>query len=1328
MSNKGRWIKLLGTATVVAAALAGGISASRVFFAPGVEKLLSKAEAAYAKGVDALDQGDTTTAAIRFEEANLQANKLLDAIAKEGQQASEETTARLDPIEGKALWLKARALRDLFVAKGIAEGRPLPQTIDTLSGAKFYAILAIPNDAARQEAFTCLREAARRLSRDPAVQRQALLTELMLSAPDWNILEKIAHQLRQINAEEPWALYLLARIDFEQPNNTGRRSRTRVLQARQYVKQLKASGNYPLWRTLFLEAQIAQWLRDDAAPNNSKRRESEEQTLRSLLFAPKGALARAANGEGLEHPGKWDIEGLLGLHLLALTLAVEDSLLPAGPTRKTPDAVSQVVELLHATLTRCRQLADQGPPYSAVCALSAVQALAKAGSAFWEESPSDWEQDLNLAQELVRKAREQKVSNPVLYETLASLLVREAYLAGKRANKERQAEWNKQALQWLEDGLRLAGEALVPAGQLVELHAKAAEIMTLAGAKLEKVRVHLNALNESKSSRACALAALLEASIAYRDGRLVQARKLAEQVLASGEADLVSRAHMVLGAVYSALGQPDKALASLQQVAQAYKVYDRLTLQEKTWALEFIRGPEDLALLLMNAHADSALAQLRAAAHRYPDKPVSLSLAHGHENAIVNLRKQFRKQTPQDRQARQLLVTYYAATGRRERAEQELTQLRTLYPHSVDVLRTEVHLFWPARDAEKRIDQFIQDHPADLDARFFKVEWLVRMKRIDEALAYLQAPAHFADTKSERYQRVLAAVLLIKGDRQGSQKVLEHLPHDVATDALLIQAASADERERQVRQALARHADSALIQSWQAVLAFHKCDYAVAAEGFLRVCQYNPYEAAGRRGLLQSFLALAQSDPVKARDLAARLHNDAPEEPALLLASAYAYLQLDEIGTPGDKPAPVTSMAAALNAWEQMVLNQQPQAKASALLTKSAFWALAGRQDLALTEAVRALNLSPRNPAALELAVNLALELRDPDLRPVTRKRLDTLRRLLPNNTKVRLLEARFNEWDDQANNALAIYEDLLRNDAKLSAAYKGSISLLLKRGDKDKAWQLVKRWRKEQPDSIAAAQAEVRLLAEDNKLQQARKLAEATVHSHAEPGREGEDRAALDLSLQMVAALAQGKAWREAENWLKQLLDKNPDDVALLLQLGEVYLAQSSWDKARAVYEKVLAKSKNAVAANNLAWLLARHFNNAAEALRLVQEARQGRFSHKPISADRLRPEFLDTLGMVYTKVGEAALYPEMRDVFEAARQRYPHDPRTYMYLGHAYAGLQEREQAEHLYAWAVEVARKSGRQFLSPEQCRDVIAEVQAAQKQLRETAPLRPDGRVK
>ena len=129
-------------------------------------------------------------------------------------------------------------------------------------------------------------------------------------------------------------MYLLARFEYEQPSTapTGgtpvppggtpvppsgkhnKRSRDRVLQARQYVNRLKDVDNYPLWRTLFLEAEITQWLRDDAAQASGNRRENEDATLRSLLFGAKGALARASAGEGLEHPSKWDAEGVLGLH------------------------------------------------------------------------------------------------------------------------------------------------------------------------------------------------------------------------------------------------------------------------------------------------------------------------------------------------------------------------------------------------------------------------------------------------------------------------------------------------------------------------------------------------------------------------------------------------------------------------------------------------------------------------------------------------------------------------------------------------------------------------------------------------------------------------------------------------------------------------------------------------------------------------------------------------------------------------------------------------------------------------------------------------------
>ncbi len=1311
MNNKGRWIRIIVISTVIAVALGAGLTASRVFFVPGAEELLKKGEAAYSKGSDALSHGDPATASVRFEEANLQANKSLDAVSKEKQKASEQAAERLEQVEGNILWLKMRALRDLFVAKGMVEGHPLPQAIDSITGAKFYSVLAIPEDQARQEAFASLREAARRLNRDAEVQRQVLLTELMLPVPDWKVIENTSRQALQLNAEDPWALYLLARIEFEQLPSTGRRSRSRVVQARQYIKQLKDSGNYPLWRTLYLEAQIAQWFLDSAAQSNADRRDTEEQTLRSLLFAPKGAIARAAAGEGLEHPGKWDIEGILGLHQIALAMAVEDSRQPRTTTAK-------VVELLNATLSLCRKLTEREAAYTPICALSASEALAKAEPALLGATPPDWKQDLDLVQELARKARDQKVVNPLLYETIAGLLYREAFIEGKRGNKERKEELNKQAFQWFEDGLRLAQEAKVPAEQLVGLNAGAAELLTLAGAKQEKIRSYLNALKESKSSRARSLASLLEASIAEREGRLVQARKLLEQVLNSGEPDFVIRAHMVLGGVYLDLGQPDKALVSLQQVVQAYKVYDQLTPQEKSWALEFIHGSEDLALLMVHAHVDSALMQLRTAAQRNPGKPVSLDMAHRHESAIAELRKRLQKETPQDRQARQIMAAYFSATQRRDLAERELAELRSYYPNSIDVLRTEVDLSPSAREAEKRIEQFNKDHPADLDARFFKVEWLIRMKRVEDALSYLQSPTNFDDTKSERYQRVLAAILLTKGDREGSQKILEHLPHDASTDALLIQSASVDDREKLLRQALARHEDSAQLQSWQAVLAFNKGDYPAAAEAFLRAGQYRRYEATARRGLVQSFLALAQKDPLQARDLAERMHKEAPDEPSLLLASAYVDLLLDQIGSPGDKPDPTKSMGSALNAWEQMVSEQRPQEQTSAPLTKSVFWGMAGRQDLALAEAVRALNMNPNDAAALGQTINLALESRDPELRSVTRKRLDSLRKLLPDNNNVLLLEARFDEWNEQPKDAIAICQGLLAKDAKLSEAYARLIPLLTKQGDSDTAWRYVRRWRKELPENIAAAQTEVRLLAEEKKTTQARKLAESMVRSLTARSNGGDEQAGFNLQLQMISALAQGKAWNEAEDWLSQLLAKDPDNVAILLRMADVYLAQLSWDKARAIYEKMLAKHKNAAAANNLAWLLAKHFNDAAQALRLAQEARKGPFSHKPISADRLRPEFLDTLGIIYTKLGNGSLYPEMRDLFEVARQRYPYDPRNYMYLAHAYAGLQEAGRAERLYEMALDVASKSGRGFLTSKQCDEVIAEVKAAQKKLKDT----------
>lgn len=1346
MIDKSRWLKIIGISLVLGVLVGGGLTLSRYVFAPTAEKLVTAGEASYAKGEEALKSGDAAAAAARFDEANLQANKALQAIAKEREKAKSDGNIRahLTQLEGRGLWLKARALRDEYFAKAVVEGHPLPDTTDPLGGDKFRCVLHIPDGQARGEALMCLRLACPRMADNDKLLRQTLLTETIMPVMDWSAIEKLARLTLKHNPNDPWALYLLARYEYDQPSADGRptaaskmkRSRERIQQARQYVQQLKNTNNYPLWRTLFLEAEIAQWLRDDAGAASGTRRDIEESTLRSLLFGPKGALARAATGEGLEHPSKWDAEGILGLHEIALNMAVEDSRQPKATTK-------QVVELLDATLKLCQQLADKDTTRIADCALSAIAALSKAQPVLVSEPPPNWNDDLEVAQELARKAREQKVSNPSLYESLAGLLAREAIVEGKRGHKERRDALNAQALQWVEEGLRLGAEAKLSPGALGLLNAVAAEMKTLAGGKAEQIAPYLTALKEARTPRARTLVSLLEAAAAERDGRLADARKLLEKVLASDDNDLILKAHMLLGGIYLATGQPDKALVSLQQVQKAYTVFDKLTPQEKAWALEFVQTPADLAVLMVQANADSALNKLREQARRNPDKPVSLDAVRYHEKAIDELLKSLQKETPQDRRARQMLALYYAATKRPDLAEKELTELHTYYPNSAEVLRTEVNVLEMSRDADgkpsaaaieetdRRLEQFIEQHPSDLDARFFRVEWLIRQKRYDAALAYLRSPSNFTDTKSERYRRVLATALLTKGDRQGSQKVLEHLPHDSATDALLIEAAATADREKLVQQAIARHENSALIQIWRAVLAYNKRDYETAAEAFLNASRYTRFEETAKGGLLPSLLQLAQTDPAKARNLAARMHKESPDEPVLLLACAYAALQLDAIGTPNDTPDAVKSMASALNSWEHLILEQKPQDKASAPLTKAEFWALAGRQDFALTEAVRSINVDPKNPAALRLAVALALELRDPDLRAVTRKRLDALKQLQPDNADNRLLEARYDEDTEQPKDARTIYEDLLKKDPKLTAAYLRLIPLLAKQGDKDRARDYVKQWRKELPENVAAAQMDVRLLAENKEAGQARKVADAFVEEQparerkqiedAKPGTQKSLEATrLNLQLQMIAGLMQGKAWSEAESWLTQLSTQYPDNATIPLLLGDGYVAQSVWDKARTFYEKALAlDAKQAAAGNNLAWLLAKHFNDAPKALGIVEELRKGQFSHKPLSGDRLRTEFLDTLGVVYTKANQASAYGAMRDLFEAARPRYPHDPRISMYLGHAYAGLMEAERAERLYALALDIAHKSGQQFLTPDQCKEVIAEVEAAQKKLKETA---------
>ncbi len=490
--------------------------------------------------------------------------------------------------------------------------------------------------------------------------------------------------------------------------------------------------------------------------------------------------------------------------------------------------------------------------------------------------------------------------------------------------------------------------------------------------------------------------------------------------------------------------------------------------------------------------------------------------------------------------------------------------------------------------------------------------------------------------------------------------------------------------------------------------------------------------------LRRSLFALVQTDPRKARELAVLMSKDFPDEPIPLLASAHACLLLDDIGTPEESPDATRSMAAALNAWEQRLLRQQI-VPITAPLTKAAYWVLASRPDVALTEADRALKIDPKNEAALRQAIVLALDLGDPDLWPQTQKRLDVLKQVQRDRPEPLLLQARLDQSRGQTADAIKIYEDLLDKDARQAAAYGRLIDLLDKPNTREKASEWLRRWRKAMPDDARAVQAEVRLLASAGKSAEAGRVAEQFLDARLsreskrlesiQPAADSDpkmverkrrqllDQARVNLRLMLAEGLMQAKAWDEAENWLRPILDKQPDHELALVRLGNVYLAKEAWSRARDVYERLWNKNKaNLLAGNNLAWITAKYQNNVPAALPIVRQARKGRFSGKLISADRLPVYFLDTLGLIYTRTNEEALYAELRDDFEIARKRYPREPRVYLYLGHAYAGLRDSDKAEKIYRKTLELLdRGDGKKMMAQER-KELIAEVETARKKLR------------
>ncbi len=131
-----------------------------------------------------------------------------------------------------------------------------------------------------------------------------------------------------------------------------------------------------------------------------------------------------------------------------------------------------------------------------------------------------------------------------------------------------------------------------------------------------------------------------------------------------------------------------------------------------------------------------------------------------------------------------------------------------------------------------------------------------------------------------------------------------------------------------------------------------------------------------------------------------------------------------------------------------------------------------------------------------------------------------------------------------------------------------------------------------------------------------------------------GLDPSDADSALLMAEIYASANQPQPAIQIATDLVQKHQQDADVLLRAGMVLEKVQRWEDARRAYERaVQLDDDNAIAKNNLAWLLVSHGGNVDVALALAQKAKEK-------MADDV--EITDTIGWIYyqKKVYQTALY----------------------------------------------------------------------------------------
>lgn len=618
------------------------------------------------------------------------------------------------------------------------------------------------------------------------------------------------------------------------------------------------------------------------------------------------------------------------------------------------------------------------------------------------------------------------------------------------------------------------------------------------------------------------------------------------------------------------------------------------------------------------------------------------------------------------------LADFYANAGETQQSLATIARGRNALPDNLALAQTEIALlvrFDRLQDAQQAAAALAGDPP-------------------DASRAAAAARAFHAAGRQELAHEWAARALAVADQQQQPQ--IQWLLGDIHLHLGLAaeQQGQAEEAQAEFQQAADAYAAAFAAQprnyvvgnnlAWLQAVKFHRPQEALQTANKVRESiAYGSMPVEFVDTLATIYLSLNQPD--KARRSVSQALELAPNDPKLLQLSSQLYLAGAEF-------------ARAREELGRLELLQP--ASAEPILLKAKVWLAEGRIDPAIAELERGLNIDPRDPHIRALLAELYLaRKRDSDALVQANEAL----RIDARAWNVYLLQAEALWRTGQQDQALQVLRSLLKSQPNMAPARVRLARCLADRGDAEGALALLREGRTLLPNDLDLLAAEVKLLAEQNRAD------EATQQLAAFAGPEPSLQTCLGLGHAALGA----DLFEAAAAWAQRALDQaTPDqrvDAQLLLAETVMRQGRKSGDAsllqtARRHYEQILeVNPTHMLAGNNLAWLLAVDLNEPRAGLDLAMRVR----GNVPVS--RLPVNFIDTLGTV---LRANRRYNEARDLLEEAVGLFPTEALIRLQLGLTYAAMGNLDAAKA----AVETALQLGLPDDRAAEARQALAKFKA------------------